>query len=475
MKSIYIKDTPNFVGKTIDLYGWVETRRDHGKIIFIDLKDSTGVIQTVCTDELGDNYKEADKLRPEWVVKMTGIVKERPANMINSKIITGHIEFEVKNVEILNQSQVHPFDIYQDGKDINEEIRLAHRYLDLKRPRMHNNLKKRALVFKLIRDYLYDKDFLEIETPYLTKSTPEGARDFLVPSRLGAGLFYALPQSPQQYKQMLMVSQFEKYFQIVRCFRDEDPRGDRQPEFTQLDLEVSFYSQDQILELTENLVKNIVEQIYPEKHFTAFPFPRINYQDAIKQYNSDKPDIRNNKEDINELGCVFIVQFPMFEWHEQQYNEKAHFTAVHHPFTKIRFDDDSLSKDEKINLIRNSPNTLQAWQYDLALNGYEIAGGSIRETDINILQEVFKLLGNSEEDFHRQFAHYIEMFQYGVPWHGGIAFGLDRLLMILQNESSIREVIPFPKTGDNRDLMMHAPAEVDPDQLKELHIQISKQ
>jgi aspartyl-tRNA synthetase len=244
---------------------------------------------------------------------MTGVVKERPANMKNPKIITGGIEFEVKNVEILNQSEVHPFDIYQDGKDIGEEIRLGKRYLDLKRPRMHENLKKRALVFKSIRDYLYDKDFIEIETPYLTRSTPEGARDFLVPSRLGAGLFYALPQSPQQYKQMLMVSQFEKYFQIVRCFRDEDPRGDRQPEFTQLDLEVSFYSQDQILELTENLVKNIIEKLYPEKHFTTFPFPRINYQDAIQQYNSDKPDIRRNKEDIDELGFAFIVNFPMFE------------------------------------------------------------------------------------------------------------------------------------------------------------------
>jgi aspartyl-tRNA synthetase len=244
---------------------------------------------------------------------MTGIVKERPGNMKNDKLITGGIEFEAIMVEILHEANTHPIDVYGDGKDIGEEIRLENRYLDLKRPRLHNNLKMRALVCKFIRDYLYNRDFLEIDTPYLTKSTPEGARDFLVPSRLGSGLFYALPQSPQQYKQMLMVSQFERYFQIVRCFRDEDPRGDRQPEFTQLDLEVSFYSQDQILELIEGLMKEIVDKLYPEKHFTQFPFPRISYKEAMEKYNSDKPDIREDKNDPNELGFAFIVDFPMFE------------------------------------------------------------------------------------------------------------------------------------------------------------------
>ncbi len=473
MKTIYIKDTPNLVGKEVDLYGWVETRRDHGKIIFIDLKDSTGSIQTVCTPSLGENYKEVEKLRSEWVVKFTGIVKERPENMKNSKIITGNIEFEVLHVEILNESLTHPFDVYGDGKEIGEEIRLAKKYLDLKRPRMRDNLKKRALVFKFIRDYLYDKGFLEIDTPYLTKSTPEGARDFLVPSRLGSGLFYALPQSPQQYKQMLMVSQIERYFQIVRCFRDEDPRGDRQPEFTQLDLEMSFCSQEQVMELIEELMKELVEKLYPEKHFTQFPFPRISYKEAMEKYNSDKPDIRKDKDDINELGFAFIVDFPMFEWHEKQYNEEAHFTATHHPFTKIRFEGD-LSLGEKLKLIKDNPKSLQAWQYDLALNGCEAAGGSIRETDTDIIQKVFELLGNSKEDFEKQFGHYTEMFNYGVPPHGGIAMGLDRLVMLLQGEESIREVIPFPKTGDNRDLMMNTPSAVDKKQLKELHIQIDK-
>lgn len=473
MKEIYIKDTTNLIGQEIELYGWVETRRDHGKIIFIDLKDSTGTIQSVCGPWLNDVYPVAEKLRSEWVVKFTGIVKERPDNMKNDKIPLGGIEFEVKNIVILNEANTHPFDVYGDGRDIGEEIRLEKKYLDLKRPRMRNNLTKRALLFKYVRDYLYKKDFLEIDTPYLTKSTPEGARDFLVPSRLGSGLFYALPQSPQQYKQMLMISQVERYFQIVRCFRDEDPRGDRQPEFTQLDIEVSFKSEEQILDLVEQMIKELVDNLYPEKHFTEFPFPRIEYKEAMAKYNSDKPDIRKDKNDKDELGFAFIVKFPMFQWHEKQYNKEAHFGAVHHPFTKIRFDVD-MSTSDKVKLIKENTANLGAFQYDVALNGYEVAGGSLRETDPNILEAVFEVLGNNIEDFRKQFSHYIEMFGYGVPPHGGIAFGLDRLLMILQGEDSIREVIPFPKTGDNRDLMMNSPSMVDNSQLKELHIKIDK-
>ena len=473
MKEIYIKDTKNLIGKEIEIYGWVETRRDHGKIIFIDLKDSTGVIQAVCGPWLNESYALAEKLRSEWVVKFNGIVKERPDNMKNDKLPLGNVEFEVKSIQILNEAETHPFDVYGDGKEIGEEIRMAKKYLDLKRPRMKDNLRKRALVFKFIRDYLYKNNFLEIDTPYLTKSTPEGARDFLVPSRLGTGLFYALPQSPQQYKQMLMVSQVERYFQIVRCFRDEDPRGDRQPEFTQLDIEISFKSEDQILNLTEQMIKELVETLYPEKHFTQFPFPRIDYMEAMSKYNSDKPDIRKDKNDLNELGFAFIVNFPMFEWHEKQYNEEARYVAVHHPFTKIRFDE-KLNNEEKVKLIKEKTNELKAFQYDVALNGCEVAGGSLRETNAQILEAVFERLGNNIEDFRKQFSHYIEMFSYGVPPHGGIAFGLDRLLMILQNEESIREVIPFPKTGDNRDLMMNSPSIVDDKQLKELKIQINK-
>ena len=473
MKEIYIKDTMNFIGQEIDLYGWVETRRDHGKIIFIDLKDSTGTIQAVAGPWLKDCYNLAEKLRSEWVVKFTGIVKERPDNMKNDKIFLGNIEFEIKNILILGEANTHPFDVYGDGKDIGEEIRMAKKYLDLKRPRMKDNLRKRALLMKFMRDYLYKNDFLEIDTPYLTKSTPEGARDFLVPSRIGPGLFYALPQSPQQYKQMLMVSQVERYFQLVRCFRDEDPRGDRQPEFTQLDIEVSFKTEEQIMDLTEKMIKEIIDNLYPEKHFTQFPFPRIDYKESMEKYGCDRPDIRKDKNDLNELGFAFVVNFPMFEWHEKQYNEEARYVATHHPFTKIRFEE-GLSNEEKIKLIKEKTNDLKAFQYDVALNGCEVAGGSIREIDSQILEAVFEKLGNSPEDFKRQFGHYIEMFGYGVPPHGGIAFGFDRLLMILQNEESIREVIPFPKTGDNRDLMMNSPSTVDEKQLKELKININK-
>ncbi len=472
MKEVYIEELNNFIDKEVELYGWVETRRDHGKIIFIDLKDSTGAVQSVLGPWLGDDYDEAQKLRSEWVVKVEGLVKERPDSMKNDKTPLGSIELEVKKITVLSEAKNHPFDVYGDGKDIGEELRMAKKYLDLKRPRMQNNLKQRALLFKAIRDYLYKEKFLEIETPYLTKSTPEGARDFLVPTRVGKGLFYALPQSPQQYKQMLMVAQVERYFQIVRCFRDEDPRGDRQPEFTQLDIEVSFKTEEQIRCMTENMIKEIIEEVYPEKHFTAFPFPRIDYQEAIAKYNSDKPDIRKNKDDENELGFAFVVNFPMFEWHEAGQDKEEGYVAVHHPFTQINFGQE-LTKEEKIKAINEKTKDLKAFQYDLALNGYEIAGGSLRETDIDILEAVFEVLGNSKEIFQKQFGHYIEMFGFGVPPHGGIAFGLDRLLMVLQNEGSIREVISFPKTGDNKDLMMSAPAEVDSAQLKELKININ--
>ncbi len=402
---------------------------------------------------------------------MRGIIKERPEAMKNPKILTGNIELEIRDLKVLAESRTHPFDIKLDGYEINEELRLKKRYLDLKRSRLHQNLKQRHLVLQFIRNYLTDKGFMEIETPYLSKTTPEGARDFLVPSRLSPGQFYALPQSPQQYKQLLMISQFEKYFQIVRCFRDEDPRGDRQAEFTQFDLEASFYSQDQILELIEQLIQQLVYQLYPAKKITQVPFPRITYKEAMAKYRCDRPDIRVNKNDVNELGFAFIVDFPMFEWHEKQYNEEAHYSATHHPFTKINFDLD-LIKEDKIRLIKEAPESLRAWQYDIALNGIELGGGSIRETDPDILEAVFNLLGNNHEVFVQKFGHLREAFQYGVPPHGGIALGIDRFLMILQNEETIREVIAFPKTGDNRDLMMDAPSAADEKQLKELHLKI---
>jgi len=418
---------------------------------------------------MGESYDIAKNIKDEYVCKLKGLVKERPEKMQTSDSITGKIEFEVQDIEILNEAVFNPFDVYSDGKEINEELRLKKRYLDLKRPRLHENLKQRFLISNFIRQYLEKQNFVEIETPYLTKTTPEGARDFLVPSRLSKGMFYGLPQSPQQYKQLLMISQFEKYFQLTRCFRDEDPRGDRQPEFTQLDLEMSFASQEQIMSLIENMLKELVETYYPDKKIQAFPFPRIEYKDAMEKYSSDKPDLRKDKDDPNALAFAFIINFPMFEWHEKQYNKEAHYTAVHNPFTKINFEKD-LAQDEKIDQIFNNTDNLKAFQYDLVLNGYELGGGALREINSTILQKVFEKLGNSKEHFENQFAHYIEAFSYGVPPHGGIALGFDRLIMLLQNEPNIREVIAFPKTGDNRDLMMDSPSVASEDQLKELNI-----
>lgn len=473
MKEIYIKETPNFIGQEIDLYGWVSNRRDHGKILFIDLKDSTGFIQVVFTPHMGEvEYEKACKLRSEWAIMLKGTVKERPENMKNSNIVTGGIEFECKEIEIISEANTEPFDTSTDGLEINEELRLKKRYIDLKRNRLQNNLRKRNDVGLLMRNFLSKNGFIEVETPFLSKTTPEGARDFLVPSRLSPGKFYGLPQSPQQYKQLLMISQVERYFQLVRCFRDEDPRGDRQAEFTQLDLEVSFWDKEQVLKLMENLIKEIVETLYPEKKLKWFPFPRLNYSEVMEKYGSDKPDLRENKEDKNELAFAYVVDFPMFEWHEKQQGEEARFTAVHHPFTKIDFEKD-LSIQYKIQIIKNNPGELKAIQYDMILNGYEVGGGSIRETNTQILESVFELLGNTKEDFEEKFKHYIEAFGYGVPYHGGIALGFDRLMMILQNEETIREVMAFPKTGDNCDLMMEAPSTADEKQLKELHLKIN--
>ena len=313
-----------------------------------------------------------------------------------------------------------------------------------------------------MRDFLQKKGFVEIETPILTKSTPEGARDFLVPSRLHPGKFYALPQSPQQYKQLLQVAGFERYFQIARCLRDEDPRADRQAEFTQLDIEMSFVQQEDILSLIEKLFIEIVKKFFPEKKISKIPFPRIPYKKTIEKYKTDKPDIRKNKKDNNELAFCFIVDFPMFEWKE----EEKRWDTMHHPFTKPK------SEDPKE--IKKHPEKILAWQYDFVLNGVEIGGGSLRTTDLKILEAVFEVLGHKKSEIKEKFKHLFEAFQYGVPPHGGIAPGIDRFLMTILGEKSIREVIAFPKTGDGRDLMMGIPSEVSKEQLKELHLKISR-
>ncbi|MFZ5559382.1 MAG: aspartate--tRNA ligase [Patescibacteria group bacterium] len=464
MNRILIEDTIKNIGKKIKVCGWVNSRRDHGKIIFIDLRDGSGLLQILFSPEVS---KLAENLRPEWVVAIEGRIDKRPTGMINPNLSTGKIELKVEKLEILNKSKALPFDL--SNEKTSEETRLKYRYLDLRRERMKENIIFRHKVVKLIRDYLDKKGFIEIETPILTKSTPEGARDFLVPSRLQPGEFYALPQSPQQFKQLLMVSGLEKYFQIARCFRDEDLRGDRQPEFTQLDLEISFPSQEKIMEITEGLMIEIAK--LSKKKLTFKPFKVLTYDEAIKKYKTDKPDLRKNpegraygagKKDPDELCFVWIINWPLFEWNK----DEKRWDPMHHVFTSPKVQD--------IPLLDKDPAKVRSWQHDLVLNGHEIAGGSIRIHDPEIQKKVFKLVGLKDEEIKLRFGHLLRAFQYGTPPHGGIALGIDRLIMILRNEPSIREVIAFPKTGDGRDLAMEAPSKIDQKQLKELKLKLEK-
>jgi len=465
MKRLLVVETIEKIGEQVKLAGWVHKRRDHGQIIFIDLRDKSGLVQLVITPQEKRLYQMADLLRSEWVIGLEGKVNQRPKNMVNSKIPTGEIEILVEKLEILNQSKTPPFEITQ-AKGINEELRLKYRYLDLRRQKMRNNLVLRHKVIKLIRNYLDKQGFIEVETPILTKSTPEGARDFLVPSRLHPGQFYALPQAPQQLKQLLMVAGLERYFQIARCFRDEDLRGDRQPEFTQLDVEMSFVKQKDILNLTEKLFIKIVKELVRfdkklSKKLTFNPFLKLDYQEAMKKYGTDKPDLRKNKKDPDELAFVWILNWPLFEWN----SDEKRYDPCHHIFTAPQ------KKD--LSLLDKDPLKVHSWQHDLVLNGHEIGGGSIRIHQKEIQEKIFKLVGLSKKEIKEKFGHLLKAFEYGAPPHGGIAPGIDRFLMILLNEESIREVMAFPKTGDGRDLMMEAPSLVSPEQLKELNIKVS--
>jgi aspartyl-tRNA synthetase len=494
MQRIWVAETPRKIGEEVKVAGWVNGRRDHGKIIFIDLRDRSGILQVVFRPDDEKLYKLADTLRPEWVVEITGTMQDRPAGMENPKIPAGWQELIPSELKILSKAETLPFGIDGAGYDINEEIRLKHRYIDLRRDRLRENLVLRHEVIRFMRNWLGERGFVEVETPILTKSTPEGARDYVVPSRIDPGKFYALPQSPQQYKQLLMVAGLERYFQIARCFRDEDTRGDRQPEFTQLDIEMSFVEEDDVLKTVEALYVDVIKAIAPQKTISKIPFPRLSHQEAMEKYGTDKPDLRQNPDDPNELAFAFIVDFPMFEWRESDPStssgqRKGRWDAVHHPFTKIRNTKPARprqvegeageirnSDDEKrfVAYIKNNPGELFAHQYDFVCNGYEIGGGSIREHNPRILEAVFEIMGHKPEEVQVKFGHLLEAFFYGVPPHGGIAPGIDRLIMILANEPNIREVIAFPKTGDARDVMMSAPSEIDAAQLKELKIQIKK-
>ncbi len=572
-------------GQEITLSGWVHRRRDHGGVIFIDLRDRYGITQVKFDPKINKKTWEAgDVLRSEWVIKVKGKVVKRPNDMVNKKIKTGEIEVEAGELEIFSQAKTPPFEIDEEKRiETKEEIRMKYRYLDLRKPEIAEIMIKRHEFIKFIRDYLAGLNFLEIETPILSKSTPEGARDFLVPSRLHPGNFYALPQSPQQYKQLLMLSGLDRYFQIAKCFRDEDTRGDRQAEFTQLDLEMSFVDQEDILALTEDLFSQAIKKIFPEKKIMSEPFIRLTHKEAITKYGTDRPDLRFGLEikeltemvkgcgfkvfaeaadkggvvraicatgaarfsraqideltnfvadfgakglayiivkekgeyqspivkflgeeltkkivketeaktgdiiffgadkekvvreslgelrnelarkldliDENVLAFSFVVDFPLFE----EERVEGHFAPEHHMFTS--------PKDEDMELLDKDPGRVKSYQHDLVCNGCEVGGGSIRIHDRDTQEKVFELIGFKEED-KKRFGHFLKAFEYGVPPHGGIAPGIDRLLMVAMEKQSIRDVMAFPKTGDGRDLMMEAPSEVDEKQLKELGIKL---
>ncbi len=471
MKRTLTGETPQHKGQKIMVAGWVDTRRDHGKIVFIDLRDREGLAQVVFTPQKKETYEQAKLIRPEWVAQIEGTVQERPEGTKNLNIKSGSVEILAENIVVLSQAKTLPFAINTDGYEIGEEKRLQYRYLDLRRPRLKRNLEIRSKVIQFMRNFLTQEGFVEIETPILTKSTPEGARDFVVPSRLYPGTFYALPQSPQQYKQLLQVAGFERYFQIARCFRDEDPRADRQPEFTQLDLEMSFVEREDVMELNEKLLIDLVKQLYPEKEIQEIPFPRLQYKHVMEQYKTDRPDIRKDKNNPNLLAFCWVVDFPFFSAEGETSplrGGEIKWTFTHNPFSAPK-------PEHMANLMaKKDIAKILTSQYDIVLNGVEIGGGSIRNHTSQALEKVFEIMGYASERIKANFGHMLEAFSYGVPPHGGIAWGIDRLLSLLMQEPNVREVIAFPKTGDSRDPMMGSPSEISKDQLKELHIDFVK-
>lgn len=442
------------VGKKVKICGWMDTIRVHGKIVFLDVRDRSGYVQCVI-DTKNKDFEKAKKLTKESCIGIEGVVRRRPKGTENPSIVSGNVEIAIENLETFNLSKPSPFEI---GKAVEEEVRMRYRFLDLRNPELQKNLFLRHKIIKAFRDFFDSEGFIEVETPLLAKSTPEGARDYLVPSRVHIGKFYALPQSPQLFKQLLMVAGFQKYFQIAKCLRDEDLRADRQPEFTQVDVEMSFVDEEDIFDVVERAMKYVLKKAL--NYDLKIPFRRLSYEEAMKKYKTDKPDLR--KEAKEKYAFVWITDFPLFEWSE----EEKRWVAAHHPFCMpkdVEHFDENFKKD---------PTSIKAKIYDLVLNGVELLSGSIRIHKPEIQIKVFEKLKLSKGEYENKFGFMLDAFSYGAPPHGGFAIGLDRLVQILVGAPSIREVIAFPKNREARDLMLDSPSEVSKRQLEEVHIKI---
>ena len=461
MKRTHIKDLKDHVGNEVSIFAWTHVVRDQGKMAFFDLRDATGLVQGVVFGK-PDVLEVAKTLRPEWVVQITGMVNERPEKMRKSNVLNGDIELEITGIVVLNEAKTPVFDITEDTSGTDEEVRLTYRYLDLRTERMQRNIRTRSEFVRRCRNYLFEQNFTEIETPLLTESTPEGSRDFVVPSRHHPGNFYALPQSPQQYKQLLMSAGFERYMQIARAVRDEDLRADRGYEHSQIDLEMSFVERDDVMQLVEDMITTVVEAMghtIKEK-----PFPRVSYQEAMEKYGDDKFDLRTEGEkEAGVLAYAWVIDFPFFEK-----NNMGQWTFTHNPFSMPRPEHlEDLLSGKNIEQILTS-------QYDLVCNGFESGGGSIRAHRPEIIKAVYKVMGNSDEEIKDKVGHMLEAFKYGTPPHGGIALGIERNIMNLTGETQLREVQAFPMTRKGQTAVMNAPKPLTVDQLLELGISVDK-
>ncbi len=455
-----IKETVSQIGSEVTLSGWIHTIRDVGKLAFLLVRDRSGIIQVIIADEL--YQAEMKNLSPESVVTITGTVKERGAKAVNPNMSTGTVEVLASSITILGPSATPPFPIDADTKNVNEELRLRYRYLDLRSERLQKNIRLRSQYVQKMREQLFGKDFVEIETPLLTQSTPEGSRDFIVPSRLKPGKFFALPQSPQQYKQLLMVAGFERYFQVARCIRDEDLRADRGFEHTQIDVEMSFVDREGVMQTIEDAVTKSVEALgftIKEK-----PFPRVSYADSMKKYGADKFDLRSDEDKKNGvLAYAWVIDFPFFEK-----DNDGKWTFTHNPFSQ------PLPEYAADHLAGTNTEKILTSQYDLVCNGFEVGGGSIRAHRPEVLEATYRTMGYSDEEIKASVGHMIEAFKYGAPPHGGIGMGVERTIMNLTQEDHLREVQAFPMSASGNTSVMDAPSELSETQLREAHISLRK-